>query len=345
MPATQKALYLDTKSGPFVLGEQPVPKPGSGQLLVRIEATALNPVDWKIQKYGIFLQEYPGFIGTDIAGVVEEVGEGASGFAKGDRVVFQGAWDRDFAGYQQYTLTNVVTTAKIPSNVSFDQAATIPVAGAATVAGFYLNQPHGGGLDAPFDPSTRGKYAGKPLIVLGGATSVGQFAIQFGKLSGFSPIITTSSLKHSAFLKTLGATEVLDRHLDTSALAAEVAKITSKPVEVVFDAVSLSATQATGYSLLAPNGRLLLVLPSEIKTKEEGKEVFSVLGIWTFPYTKDLGAQFYRALEGLLEAGDIKPNRVEVVPGGLGGIVSGLKKLELDQVSGVKLVVHPQETA
>ncbi|KAG6825525.1 hypothetical protein H0H93_000573, partial [Arthromyces matolae] len=145
------------------------------QLLVRVEAVALNPVDWKIQKYGIFLEEYPGLIGTDIAGVVVQVGEEVKDFVKGDRVVFQGAWAKDLAGYQQYTLTNAVTTAKIPSHLSFDQASTIPVAGAVVVAGFYLNPPNGAGLENPFVPSGRGKYAGKPAIVLGGATSVGQF--------------------------------------------------------------------------------------------------------------------------------------------------------------------------
>lgn len=86
MSPTQKALFLDAKFAPFTLKEHSIPKPGPGQLLVRIEATALNPVDWKIQKYGIFVENYPVLIGTDIAGVVEEVGEGAFGFVKGDRV-------------------------------------------------------------------------------------------------------------------------------------------------------------------------------------------------------------------------------------------------------------------
>ncbi|KAG6834714.1 hypothetical protein H0H93_007860, partial [Arthromyces matolae] len=175
--STQKALFIDTKLGPFTLHtDHPIPKPGHGQLLVRIEAAALNPVDWKIQKLGWFVDKYPVLIGTDIAGVVQEVGEGASkGFAKGDRVVFQGAWSGDMAGYQQYALTNAVTTAKIPSHISFDEASTLPVACAAAVAGFYLAPPSGAGLIPPFNEAGRGKYKGKPAVILGGATSVGQF--------------------------------------------------------------------------------------------------------------------------------------------------------------------------
>jgi len=83
---TQKALYLDSKYGKFVLGENQIPTPGRGDLLVRIQAVGLNPVDWFISKYGEFVHEYPAILGTDIAGTVEEVGEGAVGFKKGDRM-------------------------------------------------------------------------------------------------------------------------------------------------------------------------------------------------------------------------------------------------------------------
>ncbi|KAG6833037.1 hypothetical protein H0H87_012048 [Tephrocybe sp. NHM501043] len=305
MPSSQKALFVDTKFGPFVLHERPVPKPGHGQLLVRIESTALNPVDWKIQKNSMFIETYPVLIGTDIAGVVEEVGEDASGFDKGDRVVFQGSWADDLAGYQQYTLTHAVTTAKIPSHLSFDEAATIPVAGAAAAAGLYLTPPNGAGLTSPFDPSTRGKYIGKPLVVLGGATSVGQYTIQLAKISGFSPIITTASTKHENHLKTLGATHILDRNLSDAALGAEIKKITSSPIDVVFDSVSSASTQAAGYGLLADGGRLVIVLPAVIQAVE-GKSIFHTLGIWTFPHTKDLGELFYRNLGQLLKTGNIK---------------------------------------
>ncbi|KNZ77519.1 Zinc-type alcohol dehydrogenase-like protein C2E1P3.01 [Termitomyces sp. J132] len=330
MAPTQKGLFLDAKFAPFTLKEHSIPKPGPSQLLVRIEATALNPVDWKIQKYGIFIEDYPALIGTDIAGVVEEVGEGTSGFAKGDRVI---------STIYSHELTDNCEGMSMP----LSRDATIPVAAAAAVAGSYLPQPHGAGLTTPFDASGRGKYAGKPVLILGGATSVGQFVIQFAKLSGFSEIIATASVKHEIFLKSLGATHVLDRNLSTAELDAEIRKLTSKPIEFVYDAVSLPGTQTMGYSILANGGTLILVLPSQVKAVE-GKNVYTCLGIWTFPFTKDLGEHFYASLTELLETGEIKPNRVEVVPGGLAGIAGSLKRLELNQVSGVKLVVHPQET-
>ena len=85
-PSTQKALVLETKFGKFNLRTTPVPKPGPGEILIKIKSTALNPVDWKIQKYSILTDKYPAIIGVDIAGDVEEIGEGVTGFQKGDKV-------------------------------------------------------------------------------------------------------------------------------------------------------------------------------------------------------------------------------------------------------------------
>jgi NADPH:quinone reductase-like Zn-dependent oxidoreductase len=82
----QKALLLTKKQGEFVIENIDIPTPGSGELLVKIYATALNPVDYKIKDYGIFVEEYPAVLGNDAAGIVEAVGEGVKAFVKGDRV-------------------------------------------------------------------------------------------------------------------------------------------------------------------------------------------------------------------------------------------------------------------
>ena len=85
-PSTQKALILNAKQGNFNLGTAPVPKPGPGEILIKIKTVALNPVDWKIQKYGMLVEKYPAILGLDIAGDVEEIAEGVTGFEKGDKV-------------------------------------------------------------------------------------------------------------------------------------------------------------------------------------------------------------------------------------------------------------------
>lgn len=83
---TQKALILDAKLGEFTVDTAQVSKPGSGEILVKVKAAALNPVDWKIRKYGFLVEKFPAILGTDIAGDVEEIGEGVTEFQKGDQV-------------------------------------------------------------------------------------------------------------------------------------------------------------------------------------------------------------------------------------------------------------------
>ena len=86
--ATQKALFLTKASGDFVLSTSPIYKPGKDEVLVKIHAAALNPVDWKVltPRFGYFLSNFPTVLGTDIAGEVVELGEGVTSFAIGDRV-------------------------------------------------------------------------------------------------------------------------------------------------------------------------------------------------------------------------------------------------------------------
>ena len=74
----QQALVLEEKHAKFTIDSVPVPKPGKDEVLVKIYSSALNPVDWKIQKYGWFVEEYPTILGMDIAGEVVQLGEGVS---------------------------------------------------------------------------------------------------------------------------------------------------------------------------------------------------------------------------------------------------------------------------
>lgn len=86
MSQQQKALFLQSKQGQFAVGLRNVPKPGRGEALVKIYSAALNPIDYKVQESGMFVDTYPAVLGVDIAGIVDEVGEGVDTFLKGDRV-------------------------------------------------------------------------------------------------------------------------------------------------------------------------------------------------------------------------------------------------------------------
>lgn len=344
--STQKALYLLEPKGKFAVQERDVQEPGPGEVLVEIHATALNPVDWKIQAFDFFIKDYPAVLGTDAAGIVKKVGAGVTNVAVGDKVLHQGYFDNRRATFQQYTVVPAEIVAKIPPNLSFDQASTIPLTLATAALGLYNTKPAGLGLAAPWEADGRGKYAGEPIIVIGGSSAVGQHAIQLAKLSGFSPIITTASLHNEAYLKSIGATHVVDRSAPLSQLAATVRGITARPVKVAYDAISYADTQNAVYDLLAPGGQLVITLAEAVDKDKitPEKEIVHVFGNVHVPEQRAVGKSLYAKLTGLLEAGDIKPNNVEVLPDGLAGIPAGLEKLSKG-VSALKLVARPQETA
>lgn len=86
MSPQQKAVIIPAVKEPLFVGTVPVPSVVPGDVLVKVEATALNPVDWKIWWNGIMVKDFPAIVGSDGAGIVEEVGEGVTNVAKGDRV-------------------------------------------------------------------------------------------------------------------------------------------------------------------------------------------------------------------------------------------------------------------
>ena len=85
-PTQQKALFLQAKRGDFAVGTREVAKPGPGDILVKNTAVGINALEWKIQAFGIFVENYPAILGLDAAGVVEAVGEGVTQFAPGDKM-------------------------------------------------------------------------------------------------------------------------------------------------------------------------------------------------------------------------------------------------------------------
>ncbi|KAL5486256.1 hypothetical protein ACEPAI_7302 [Sanghuangporus weigelae] len=344
--AEQKALFLEAPVGEFRVRSKEIQKPSPGELLVKIHATALNPVDWKIRDFNYFVTEYPAVLGSDSAGIVQEVGEGVEGFVKGDRVVHQGWFSNDKATFQQFTIVPAEITAKLPSNVSFDEAASVPLGLATAAAGLYGDRPAGVTKYKPaWEQGGESLYLGKPIVVFGGSTSVGQYVIQLAKLSGFSPIITTSSLHNIDLLKSLGATHVIDRNTDVPAEAKKI--ISDAQVELIYDAVSEEVTQNQAWDLLAPGGTLVIILPAKVdKGKYKDKTLLDpVVGNVHAPQTRQIGISLYSKLSGLLESGAIKPNRVEVIPNGLAGIPDGLDRLRKNKVSGKKLIARPWETA
>ncbi|KAI6115553.1 chaperonin 10-like protein [Pisolithus croceorrhizus] len=339
----QKALFLESKKGQFVVRQREIPAPGSGQLLVKIYATALNNIDWKIQQSGSHVDVYPAILGSDIAGEVVEVGHGDTGFTKGQKVFACGNRVNDQAGFQQYTLTTSIFTAGIPAGLTYDQAATLPLTLNTAAVGLYSNT-FGAGLLPPWTEFGKDKYSGKPILVSGASSSVGSYVIQFARCSGFSPIIAIASETHEGNLKSLGATHVVNRRLSSEEQKKVITSITTAPIDIAYDAVAFPETQRVAFDVLAPNGTLVVTVQPAVKEDQgKGRKVVVARGTPHAPPNKTLCQGLWGVLEQWLADEIIKPGPFEVLPDGLHGIPEGLRRMREDGAGGVKLVAHPQQ--
>ncbi|KAJ3854758.1 chaperonin 10-like protein [Lentinula lateritia] len=348
---SQKALVLESPKAPLVLKSISIPKPGPGQILVKVLSCALNPVDFVVQARDIFPNiTYPTVLGLDVAGDVEELGEGVEGYAKGDRVFFATVYTFNNGGLQQYALKTIADSdiGKIPPQISCSEASSIPLTFATAAIPLLSANPVGCGLNPTFDP--KASFNGEAALVIGGGTSVGQFAIQIFKYVGFSTIITYASSKHSDYLKSLGVTHVIDRtEVSFSALPEAVKAITSLPIKNIYLAI-IVAPEAfdTGYACLAHGGQMATANPNPPKPDDAeatGRKIYGVFASTQIEPNIEFGKAMWKNLPKLMEERIIKPNRVEMlIPNGLAEVPNALQRFMSGGVSGVKLVVNPQET-
>ena len=193
----------------------PYTHPREGEIVVKNHAVAINPVDWGVQLLGKLLFSwitYPFILGGDLAGEVVEVGEGVTRFSVGDRVLgiamgMDKARNSSAEGaFQDYTVLLAHMTAPIPSTMSYEDAAVLPLALYTAACGLFQKDHLALKL-----PSAAPQPTGKTLLIWGGSTSVGSNAIQLAVAAGYE-VITTASPRNFAYVKKLGASQVFDYH-------------------------------------------------------------------------------------------------------------------------------------
>ncbi|MGW3999781.1 NADP-dependent oxidoreductase [Amycolatopsis sp. NPDC004772] len=199
---TQQAL-----GGPEVLRvtEAPRPEPGPTEVLVRVKAAGINPVDWKVRRGGGFLGEPPFTVGWDVAGVVEQAGFGATGVEEGDEVLGMPWFPRPANAYAEYVTAPSRHFVRKPAGLSFAEAAALPLAGLTAWQGLV---------------DIAGVHKGQRVFVDAAAGGVGHLAVQIAKARGAHVIGTASAQKHG-FLRELGVDEPIDYH-DPDATASDV---------------------------------------------------------------------------------------------------------------------------
>ena len=193
-----RALVLSRYGGPecTALADVPQPSPRAGEMLVRVHAAGLNPLDFKTRTGGLkIIRNYPLPIvmGNELSGVVDAVGPGVMRFAKGDRVFAR--VDKDIMGaFAEYAVIHEDHAARMPASLDFPSAAAVPLAALTA-------------LQALRDELQLG--AGQRVFIPGGAGGVGTFAIQIAKHLG-AKVATTASPRGEALVKRLGADVVID---------------------------------------------------------------------------------------------------------------------------------------
>ncbi|GAM90375.1 hypothetical protein ANO11243_084180 [Dothideomycetidae sp. 11243] len=340
MSSNQGAWINSQGERPLKVGPAEMPKAGPGQLVIRNHAVAINPLDWRVQDWGLFVQSYP-----VLAGEVVEVGQGVQDFEKGDRVLsYTNAAGQGFAGgkgaFQHYTCVEPLTTAKIPSGLSYAQATVLPLAICTASVGLYSPD----FLGLPY-PTHSPKSSGKVILLWGGSSAVGLAAIQLAKASGVD-VVSTASSHNISLVKSAGADHVFD-HKSSSIVDDIVVAIKSSGKEYVgvYDAISLPDSLkhvvAVVDKLGTSNKKLAATLPLEKGSfgDLDGEQ----LNAGYTHRNKELSQAIFAAfLPGALESGQFKAMPEPMVVGkGLESIQKGFDAHKAG-VSAKKVVVELQ---
>jgi NADPH:quinone reductase-like Zn-dependent oxidoreductase len=249
-----KAVRIHAFGNSSVLKYEDAPRPeiGPDEVLVKVVACGVNPVDWKIREG--FMEPMaphtlPLTLGWDVAGTVAETGDLVRRFAKGDAVFCRPDTTKN-GGYAEYVAVKTLDLAPAPRSIPLEHAAGIPLASqAAWMALFEV-----GGL-----------RKGQKVLIHGASGGVGTFAVQFAKIAG-AHVIGTASAKNFGLVQSLGADEVIDHVADDFSKKV-------KDADLVFDTIG-GETQAKSWGVIRKGG----VLVSSVGADEKAAASHGVIG-------------------------------------------------------------------
>ncbi|WP_339843609.1 NADP-dependent oxidoreductase [Paenibacillus sp. FSL W7-1088] len=258
-----KAVVINQYGSKEELVEQEVNKPSAeaNQVVVKLEATSINPIDWKLREGYLkvmFDWEFPIILGWDVAGVITEIGLNVTKWKVGDRVFSRPETTR-FGTYAEYTAVDEHLLAKLPDSISYEEAAAVPLAGLTAWQALFTH----GHLEE-----------GETVLIHAGAGGVGIYAIQLAKYAG-AHVITTASEKNHELLYSLGADQVID-------YKKEHFEEILKDIDLVFDTMGGEVAE-NSYKVLKPNiGRLITIVGEPNHDMAKSHNV-SAKGIWLQP--------------------------------------------------------------
>ncbi|KAJ5201031.1 hypothetical protein N7449_005834 [Penicillium cf. viridicatum] len=339
MAKNRAAWILSPRSKPFSIAEAPTYKPKAKEVLIKNYAVSVNPIDWKNQENGAYQSKYPFILGRNVAGTVEDVGEGVTKFHKGQRVMahLHSPKTGEYANsaFQLYPIAFESLTAAIPASLSFEQASVLPLSISTAAAGLFL--PEYLGLPLPLSKS---KTESQTLLVWGGASSVGMTAIQLAAASGLKVVATASTSNHD-IVQSLGASAVYD-YKSSSVVEDILGKLKQSKVVAIYDAIGEERSFEPLRAIvkhLHGSTKIATVLPCNNPTKDFSPKFITSYGI-VYPPNENIGERIWGDfVPNALASGRLlaKPDPV-IVGHALEDIQTGLD-LQKAGVSAKKLVI------
>ncbi|KAF3007824.1 hypothetical protein E8E13_010620 [Curvularia kusanoi] len=325
----------------FALEEVEVPHPKEHEVLVKNKYVAQNPTDVQSLDGNAFGDGT--VLGCDFVGEVEEVGQNVSRYKKGDTIaaLIWGGEVKGHGAYSNHTLANEFISFPVPKTISLEAAATVPLACCTSWLALFSK-------DCLAIDRSSGEQTS--VLIWGGSSSVGLYAIQIARQHNFT-IATVCSPKHHEKVKSLGATHVFDYKSED---VVDQIKNAVPRLQYVFDTIGDKSSSATASKALGEaGGTLCTVRPGKANTEGVSSQakVTDVL-VWT-AFLKDhqykdfkwpaheadhkLSAELFEKLPQWLEDGTIKPNEPKVLHG-LDKVPEGFQEYRDGKVSGYKIV-------
>lgn len=285
-----KALILKSFGGPqaFELCDVPKPVPQAGQVLVRVHATSINPLDFQVRR-GDYpdLVQLPAITGHDVSGVVEAVGPGVTSFVPGDEVWYTPQIFDGQGSYAEYHVAAESIVGKKPAALSHLEAASLTLVGGTAWEALVVRV---------------ALRVGETILIHGGAGGVGHVAIQLAKAIG-AKVFTTVREANSEFARSMGADVVIDYEKEdyVEAILRETA---GRGVDVVFDTIG-GNTLSRSPDALAQLGRVVSIV--DISMPQNLVQAWGKNASYHFVFTRQNRGKLDE-LSALIERGQLRPH-------------------------------------
>src|SRR3984957_15232201 len=280
-----KAIRIHQYGGPEVLAqvEMQRPTPGPNEVLIKVQAASVNPVDWKLRAghvKEIFPVTFPATLGWDVSGTVEEAGPGVTAFKRGDEVyaLLKGG------GYAEYATADEAVVARKPRTLDYVNAAAVPIAGLTAWQSLF----EGAELSS-----------GQKVLIHAAAGGVGNFAVQFAEAKG-AYVIGTASSKNQAFLRELGVDQAVDYQKTRF-------EDVVRDVDVVLDTVGAD-TQERSFKALKKGGILVSIV------QPPSQELAAKYGVRALFYGAHASSSNLAEIAKLIDSGKVKTVVETVLP-------------------------------